>query len=174
MCPPDIYGKGKGLAKTHSAFVPFFVQEVRRLGGKVFYYGDGTNTRSWVHIDDLMRVYLKVVEAAAAGNAIEYFDANGYFFAGTQEHSQLDVARVAAKLLYEKGVVADLEPTQISLGELDAMLRIRGFENLGRYLFASNSRTRAERAERLFGYKAQALGLLECLEGDITDALKGS
>lgn len=71
MCPPDIYGKGKGLAKTHSAFVPMYVQEIQRLGGKVFYYGEGSNTRSWVHIDDLMRLYLKVVEAAVSGNTEE-------------------------------------------------------------------------------------------------------
>lgn len=68
MCPPDIYGKGKGLAKTWSAFVPLFIKDLTNLGGRVFYYGEGTNTRSWVHIDDLMAVYLKVVEAAVAGD----------------------------------------------------------------------------------------------------------
>lgn len=173
MCPPDIYGKGKGLAKTHSAFVPMYVQEIQRLGGKVFYYGGGSNTRSWVHIDDLMRLYLRVVEAAVSGNAEQCFNKNGYHFAATQEHSQLDVARIVGRNLFEKGVVADPEPSQISLEELDAMLKIPGYKKLARYLFASNSRTRAERAEGLFGYKGEAPGLLESLENDVLDAVKG-
>jgi len=171
MCPPDIYGKGKGLAKTHSAFVPIYVKEIKRLGGKVFYYGEGTNTRSWVHIDDLMRVYLKVVEAAVSGSAAEYFNENGYHFAATQEHSQLDVANAVGIIMHNQGAIADPRPSPVSLEQLDLMLKLPGFEKLARYLFASNSRTRAERAEGLYGYKGEAPGLLESLEGDVLDAL---
>lgn len=172
MCPPDVYGKGKGLAKTHSAFVPMYVKEIKRLGGEVFYYGEGTNTRSWVHIDDLMRVYLKVVEAAASGSAAEYFNENGYHFAATQEHSQLDVANAVGRIMHKQGAIADPRPSPISLEQLDVMLKLPGFEKLARYLFASNSRTRAERAERLYGYKGEAPGLLESLESDVLDVLK--
>ena len=172
MCPPDIYGKGKGLAKTHSALIPMYVREIQRLGGQVFYYGQGTNTRSWVHVDDLMRVYLKVVEAAASGCADEYFNNNGYHFAATQEHSQLDVANVVGRIMYQQGAIAEPKPSPISLEQLDALLKVPGYEKLARYLFASNSRTKAERAERLYGYKAEAPGLLESLEGDVLDALR--
>jgi nucleoside-diphosphate-sugar epimerase len=172
MCPPDIYGCGKGPGKKTSAYVPFFLDEISKLGGKVFYYGEGTNTRSWVHIDDVMRVFLKVVEAAAAGND-DYFNGNGYFFAGTQEHAHLDVAKVVGKILHAKGVVADPEPQPVSLEQLDSMLAYPGFESikLARYLFASNSRNRAERAKALFGYKAESPDLLETLEPDISDIL---
>lgn len=67
MCPPDIYGKGLGPGKTNSVFVSCLVSEVKKHGNRVFYYNEGTNTRSWVHITDLMQVYLKVIEAAVAG-----------------------------------------------------------------------------------------------------------
>lgn len=174
MCPPDIYGKGKGLVKTRSAFVPMFINEVQKLDGKVFYYGEGTNTRSWVHIDDLMKVYLKVVEAAASGETTEYFGNNGYYFAGTQEHSHLDVAKAAGIILQKQGVITDPEPVAISLEKLDSMLNIPGYPKLTRYLFASNSRTRAERAQELFEYKGTAPGLLDSLEADILAALNGS
>jgi hypothetical protein len=172
MCPPDIYGKGKGLAKTHSALVPMYIQEIQKLGGKVFYYREGGNLRSWVHIDDLMELYVKVVEAAAAGKAGECFNDNGYYFAATQEHSHLEVARVIDEVLHKKGVVEDPKPAPISLEEVDEMLRIPGYERLARYLFASNSRTRPERAEKLFGYKGETPGLLESLESEVVDALK--
>lgn len=172
MCPPDIYGKGKGLSKTHSALVPMYVQEIQNLGGKVFYYGEGENVRSWVHIDDLMGLYLKVVEAAAAGKAGECFNDNGYYFAATQEHSHLQVARVVGKVLHKQGVIEDPKPAPISLEEVDQMLKVPGYEKLARYMFTSNSRTRPERAEKLFGYKGEAPGLLESLESEVLDAVK--
>lgn len=173
MCPPDIYGKGKGLAKTHSVFAPMFIEEIKKSGGKVFYYDEGTNTRSWVHINDLMRVYLKVVEAAASGDGGEFgWNREGYYFAGTQEHSHHDVAKVMGETLHKLGVVGNPEPVQITLQQLDDMVIIPRFRPLARYLFASNSRTRAERAVNLFDYKAEAPSLLETLEADILDALK--
>lgn len=173
MCPPDIYGKGKGLVKTHSVFVPMLIEGTKNLGGRVFFYGEGTNTRSWVHMDDLMVLYLKVVEAAAAGDAHDYFNKNGYFFAGTQEHSHLEIATFTGSILFQQGVVSDPKPVQISLEELDASVKIPGYEHLkvGRYLFASNSRTRAERSRKLFGYEGRSPGLLESLESEILAAI---
>ena len=47
-------------------FFPTFWSEIKNVGTP-FYVGDGMNTRSWVHIEDLMTVYLKLVEAAVAG-----------------------------------------------------------------------------------------------------------
>lgn len=175
MCPPDIYGKGKGLSKTHSALIPLFVKEILNNGGKVAYCNEGTCTRSWVHIDDLMRLYLHVVEAAASGrNPEQYFNNNGYYFASTQEHSHIEVAKATAEVLHRHGVIQSAEPVQVSLEELDTMANIPGFPKLARYLFASNSRTRADRAEKSFGYKGEAPGLMACLEADVLDAVKGS
>ena len=66
MCPPDIYGPGRGPGRTQSSHIPAEWDEIRKIGHP-FYAGDGTNTKSWVHMEDLMMLYLKVVEAAAAG-----------------------------------------------------------------------------------------------------------
>jgi nucleoside-diphosphate-sugar epimerase len=173
MCPPDIYGRGKGLVKKNSALVPMYIKEIQNLGGAPFYYKEGTNTRSWVHIEDLMRLYLHVIEAAAS-DSTECFNDNGYYFAGTQEHSQMDVARATGAILARNGIIESKEPKEVGLEELDSMVNIPGFPRLARYLFASNSRTRAKRAEGLFGYKGEAPGLLETLEADILDTVKGA
>jgi hypothetical protein len=120
-----------------------------------------------------MMVYLKIVQAAAAVDAQDYFNKSGYFFAGTQEHSHLDIATVTGRILHQQGVVADPELQRISLEELDASVEIPGFEhlNVGRYLFASNPRTRTERAEKLFGYKGKSQGLLESLGSETLAAI---
>lgn len=173
MCPPDIYGTGTGLGKTSTIFTPVYINEIQKLDGKVFYYGEGSNTRSWVHIQDLMRVYLKVVEAAASGDGGGFgWNQEGYYFAGTQEHSQLDIANAVGSVLQRHGAILDAEPVQVSLEELDGMARHPRFGKIARYLFASNSRTRPERAEKLFGYRGEAPGLLEFLQGDVLEALQ--
>jgi nucleoside-diphosphate-sugar epimerase len=175
MCPPDIYGRGKGMVKTKSALIPMFVDESKKLGS-VFHYGEGTNTRSWVHIDDLMRLYSHVVEVAARNEQEEvsqYFGENGYHFASTQMHSHIEVARAVGKLLAERGVLKSPEPVQIDLRTLDGMANIPHFPKLARYLYASNSMTMASRAKKLWGYMGEGPGLLETLEADVVDALGG-
>lgn len=169
MCPPDIYGRGKGLANVHSALIPMFVEHVRTANdGRAFYLKDGLNTRSWVHIDDLMRLYLRVVEAAAT--PIQH-PAHEYYFAATQEWSPIELAKATAEVLYRNWVTWDPEPDQIGLDKLDSMANLPGFPRLARYLFASNSRTRPDRAERLFRYKGEASGLMEVLEQNVLDAV---
>ncbi|KAH7130259.1 NAD(P)-binding protein [Dendryphion nanum] len=167
ICPPDIYGKGLGLGKTESAFVTMYVQQIRRLGGKVIYYGQGENTRSWVHVRDLMRLYEFVVEAAVEGGGSATWGKEGYYFAGTQETSNLDIARATGEILKKHGVIENPEPVALPLDEIDALIDYPGYPLIARYLFAGNSRTRADRAKRLFGYEGREKTVLEALEEDI-------
>ncbi|KAF2475454.1 NAD(P)-binding protein [Lindgomyces ingoldianus] len=173
MCPPDIYGEGRGPLRSKSVFVPWFVDESKKQdgGGRTFYTGDGGNTRSWVHIDDLMMLYLKVVEAAVAGGTGADWGKEGYYFAGTQEVSQRDIAIAAGKILKKLGIIKNEEPFHASLDQIDTMCAERNYPGIARYLFASNSRTEAERAKKLFGYKPKAPTLLETLEDDILSAV---
>jgi NAD dependent epimerase/dehydratase family enzyme len=46
--------------------MPKFLNGIKKVGAP-FYVGEGTNTRSWVHIEDLIIVYMKLVEAAVSG-----------------------------------------------------------------------------------------------------------
>jgi nucleoside-diphosphate-sugar epimerase len=178
LCPPDIYGPGTGPGKTSSALLPMYVAEILKSPQKrAFYVCEGTNTRSWVHINDLTSLYLHVVEAAASPSTHppeKFFNRNGYYFAGTQEHSHIALATQVGRVLAEHGVIESAEPVEIGLEEVDRMARIwEKFPKLGRYLFAANSRTRAERAGGLWGYKGSEEGLMECVEGDVLAAVRG-
>lgn len=188
MCPPDIYGKGKGPGKTWSAFVPMYVDSVPKVNNRIFYYRDGANTRSWVHIDDLMTLYLHVVEAAVAGGGnaqwnrevrsppclpydCELLTSQGYYFAGTQEHSHIDVVSAIGKHLSAQGVIENGAPVAVDIKAIDSTVNVPWLPGLARYLWASNSRTRADRARKLFGYQGKAPGLLEVLEADVAHAI---
>ncbi|KAH7072569.1 NAD(P)-binding protein [Paraphoma chrysanthemicola] len=182
MCPPSIYGADLGLTRKSSVLIPLFVKEIKTLGA-AFYYKDGTNTRSWVHIKDVVRLYLHVVETAVSSldddnasiNPDRYFNANGYYFTATQEHDQLSLARAVGAILHAQGVVPSPDPRQITLQELDTMATgILDYPPMGRYLFASNSRTRADRAGQVWGYKGQEEGLFDGLEADVLKVLEES
>jgi len=62
-------------------------------------------------------------------------------------------------------------PKQLPAADVDFMISIAGYEApLGRYMFASNSRTVSDRAEKLFGYKAQHASVYESMEADVRAA----
>ncbi|ORY11751.1 NAD(P)-binding protein [Clohesyomyces aquaticus] len=174
VCPPDLYGEGKGTGRTRSVLVPWFFGEAKKQagGGRVFYTGDGTNTRSWVHIDDLMTIYVKLVKAAVSRDEGAGWGEKGYYFASSQEVSQIDLAKATGQILKKQGVIQNEEPIEVSLEHIDSMLQEINYSNISRYLFASNSRTRADRALRLFGYEPKAPTLMETLEADILSALE--
>jgi nucleoside-diphosphate-sugar epimerase len=71
ICSSGVYGKGRGLVRTQSLYMPDYYDEIVKLGA-AFYTGSGSNRRGWVHINDLMKVYLGLVDAAVqgGGNAV--------------------------------------------------------------------------------------------------------
>lgn len=85
---------------------------------------------------------------------------------------QIELARATGEILKKHGVIKDSEPMQVSMEQLDAMTSLPQFPRLPRYMFASNSRTRPHRAEKLWGYKGTAPRLLEYLEEDVLAAVK--
>ncbi|KAK4892309.1 hypothetical protein LTR27_009143 [Elasticomyces elasticus] len=167
VCPPDIYGPGRGPGGIRSVFFPMFVAEAKKVGA-TFYANDGSNGRSWVHIDDLMAVYMKVVEAAAKGGDGADWGKAGYYFASSQEVSQKDIAIEAGKLLHAHGLLNTAEPKKLTLKEISGLMEGHiYYPMIGTYLWASNSRTRSHRAEKLFGYKPSAPTIWETLEADL-------
>ncbi|KAK3708977.1 hypothetical protein LTR37_011141 [Vermiconidia calcicola] len=170
VCPPDIYGPGRGPGRTQSVYFPVFQKEIETVGAP-FYAGEGTNTRSWVHIEDLMTVYLKLVEAAVAGGGGADWGREGYYFAASQEASQIDIAKAVGGILESHGRIEDAEPKQLPLDTVRDMVSSWGIKDLGVYMFAANSRTRADRAAELFGYEPKAPSLWETMEADVLACL---
>ena len=96
----------------------------------------------------------------------------GYYFAGTQEVSHIEIARAAAKILHQHGIGKSPEPSEVSIEQIDTMVQHPTMPKLSRYLFASNSRTRPHRAQKLWAYEGAAPKLLDVLEEEVLDSLK--
>lgn len=96
----------------------------------------------------------------------------GYYFTSSQEASQIDLARATGKILQNHGRLEDAEPKQIPLDTVRGMFSERAVKDLGLYAFAANSRTRADRATKLFGYTPKAPDFWQSLEADLVAELK--
>ncbi|KAJ7905769.1 nucleoside-diphosphate-sugar epimerase [Mycena olivaceomarginata] len=168
MCPPDIYGKGHGPGITQSFMVPFFYDAILTRKS-AFYVDKGENTRSLVHIDDVMSLYVNVVEEAVASLETgtvkdECWGKNGFYFNSSSEISWKDAAIAVGKVMASLGLIESAEPKEITVEETRSMSGGSGFSL---YLFASNSRSRADRGRNVFGWKPTGPGFLEVMEADL-------
>lgn len=99
----------------------------------------------------------------------------GYYFASSQEISQVELAHRTGKILKSLGKIDSAEPREVPIQDVDAMLP--EFNSLlpgvATYLFAANSRMRPDRAKKVFGYSPSGQSLLdEWLEKDLRTSLE--
>lgn len=71
---------------------------------------------------------------------------DGHYFTSSQEASQLDIAKAAGKILKKHGLIQQEELKQVSIDQVDTMIKSRHYPSIGRHMFAANSRSKAERA----------------------------
>lgn len=96
----------------------------------------------------------------------------GYYFASSQEASQRDIAKAAGTVLKSHGIIETAEPKSVSLDQARGMMSEWGYSDIGTYMFAANSRTRAHRAQKVLGYEPKAPTLWEAMEADLLAAAK--
>lgn len=68
-------------------------------------------------------------------------------------------------------MIKSAEPQQISEEKINDTLAAWGMPELGTYMFAGNSRAKAERAKKELGWEPKAPALWDTVEADIDDAL---
>ncbi|KAK4505901.1 hypothetical protein PRZ48_003866 [Zasmidium cellare] len=174
VCPADIYGPGKGPGRNASVYFSNYVEQIRKLNITPFYAEDGGNAHGWVHLDDLMEVYVKLVEAAVSGGGTADWGVEGYYFVTAATHTQLEIAIATNKVLHKHNFITSSEPHEVSLETIKTTLAAPGRPHRGTYFFASNARTRADRAVKVLGWKPQSPDLMDILEEEVLTAWKSS
>lgn len=166
VCPPCIYGPGRGPDNQRSVQVYDYVTATLKRS-KGFLIAEGTNVWTQVHVQDLSEVYLALVTAALSpeGGKATWND-KGYYFAENGEFVWGDVGRQISKVAFEKKL--------INSDELDTIDK-EGADKLrpaGSYLWGTNSRCKAIRANKLFGWKPKQKTIPELLPEIIEDEAK--
>jgi nucleoside-diphosphate-sugar epimerase len=70
VCPPTIYGVGRGAGNQRSIQVPILARGVLQIG-EGFQVGHGKARWSNVHVHDLSSIYGRLIEEAVKGNAAD-------------------------------------------------------------------------------------------------------
>ena len=140
VSPSLIYGPGRG-AHRESVQVPRLVALARK-SGVARHVGRGENLWSNVHIDDLVDLYLRVLQNAPAGAS--YYAANG-------ETSMRLLCEAISRALGWDGRTQPMSKDE-AIAEFGA--------GPAAYSYGSNSRVRATRARRELGWSPQHDALL--------------
>jgi len=144
IAPTLIYGRGSGV-NPYSIQVPKMIALAKKHG-IAKHIGRGENIWSNVHIDDLVDLYLRVLDRAPAG---------AFYYAENGENSMHEVNSAISRVL---GFGGRTEP--MSIAEAAA----EWGDGAANYSFGSNSRVRATRARRELGWSPSRGTLLEDIE----------
>jgi nucleoside-diphosphate-sugar epimerase len=156
VCPPCIWGEGRGPDNQKSVQVYHMARETLKRGIG-FQVEEGNNLWTQVHVQDLSNVFLALVTAALEGGGKATWNDEGYYFAENGDFVWGDVARAIAKIAFEKKLINSPEVENVSTEKADELTAH------GSYLWGMNSRARAIRARKLFGWEPKQEGLFESL-----------
>jgi nucleoside-diphosphate-sugar epimerase len=139
ICPSMLYGTGRGL-KSDSEQIPRLIGLCKQLGAGA-YFGKGLNRYSNVHIDDLVNLYVLVLEKAPGGT---------FYFVESGHNSFKELATMISNALGLGGKTISLPVEQV----------IRQYGEYARLGLTSNSLISAVNARRL-GWSPKAPSLEE-------------
>ncbi|KAK2766066.1 hypothetical protein FQN54_007581 [Arachnomyces sp. PD_36] len=161
VCPPCIYGPGRGPGNTRSAQVYILTKEVlkRKKGIQV---GKGENIWHSVHVQDLSDLFLAVGEAAASGDGKATWGDEGYYFAENGPFEWGAIQRSVAESAFQKKLIPSAEP------DIFDEAKANSTASAGAYMWGTNSRGYAIRGRKLFGWSPTRPSLKE-LVPDIVD-----
>ncbi|TXC04536.1 hypothetical protein FocTR4_00000173, partial [Fusarium oxysporum f. sp. cubense] len=150
VCPPTIYGTGRGPANQRSRQIPGLTETTLEKGfGPII--GAGETEWDNVHVHDLSNLILLLSERAASSekqsDEQEIWGPKGYFFAENGKHKWSQISALIAKEAKKQGVIDSDETKVLDVDEAQKKL---GFQALS---WGLNSRGEAKRARKFLGWK---------------------
>ncbi|KAF1976773.1 NAD(P)-binding protein [Bimuria novae-zelandiae CBS 107.79] len=153
---PTIYGVGSGLFNHLTMQAPLLMRHALE-DGKARYVGDGAGEWNCVHVEDLAALYELLVVDFASGRRVAPVGERGIVFAGTGTFRWREVAEGIARAGKALGVLEEEVVESVSLEDA-AGKWMHGLTQPCELVFASNSRTRAEVAGEVLGWKTTRTG----------------
>ncbi|KAK3063982.1 hypothetical protein LTS18_011196 [Coniosporium uncinatum] len=154
VCPPTIYGPGRGPDNQRSDQIYKMAEAVMKRG-KGFYVGEGQNKWASIHVHDLSKMYMRLVEEAAAGGGKATYNEDGYYFTESAEFVWKDMAENVAKECKKQGFIKTDECESVSKDEADQIAPH------GAAKWGMNSRCRAVRGYQLLGWSPESKTVAE-------------
>ncbi|KAH9859851.1 hypothetical protein IAQ61_011633 [Plenodomus lingam] len=163
VCPPCIYGPGRGPGNQRSMQVEGYVKATLERS-KGFLVEEGANIWNQVHVQDLSELFVALIKAALSPNGGKAtWNDKGYYFAENGEFAWGDIAREIARCAFDKKLINSNELDTLDKDGANKLIAMGG------YLWGFNSRGRAIRARKLLDWKPTQKSALDLLP-EIIDA----
>lgn len=153
VCPPTIYGPGRGPDNTRSVQI-YRATESFLKHKKAYKVGKGENIWHYVHVHDLSNLYLLLGEAAVNGGPPATWNEQGYYLAENGSFVWGEVLQAIAKEAQKQGFLEDSKVESFSPDEADRL-----FDPLSKYLLGTNSRGASLRGKQLLGWRPSMPGI---------------
>ena len=162
VCPSLIYGRGRGPGNRRSMQAYELSRLVLERGAGFVVGGEGY---MWfhVHIYDLSRLYLSLLEAAVAGGAEASWNDEGYYLVENGEHGWDDLARAITNEAFMQGFIESAEADVLEGKEREKL------DAVGVALWNVESRAKAIRAAKLLGWRVRERSLMD----EVPDIVSG-
>ncbi|CAI6035800.1 unnamed protein product [Clonostachys chloroleuca] len=148
VCPPTIYGPGRGPGNQRSIQVPeLALHSLRR--GAVFTVGAGENVWNSIHVHDLSKLFLKLVEAAAQGGGQAEWGSSGFYFV---ENGDYSLKAIAERIVLEAKALGLPISDKVDILSAEESDKVWEFSS---WLLGTNSRCRANRARNVLGWRPE-------------------
>ncbi|KAL0072021.1 hypothetical protein AAF712_000944 [Marasmius tenuissimus] len=154
-------GRGTGPFSRTSVQIPALIRGTLKLK-QAPYIGKGLGLWNGVHVQDLIDLYMVLLEDARSENPKAPTGAEGYYFCATDSYQWKQLAEEVGKRLHAKGVIPTPEARPVTAEEeLDVFGAWSGFA------YASNSRSKAGKAYK-YGWKPKhhTTGLFDSIEAE--------
>lgn len=167
VMPPLIYGRGTGPFSRTSVQIPALIRGTLKLG-QAPYIGKGLGMWNGVHVQDLVDLYMMLMEDGLSGSPKAPTGAEGYYFCATDTYQWKELAAEVGKRLHAKGAISTPEARTVTAEEeADVFGAWSGFA------YASNSRSKAGKACTL-GWKPKhhTTGLFDSIDAEYEAVLE--
>ncbi|OJD35442.1 nucleoside-diphosphate-sugar epimerase [Diplodia corticola] len=154
LCPPTIYGPGRGPVSGRSRQV-YELAKITLQQKKGPIIGAGKTYWDNVHVHDLSDLFVLLAEAAATGHKDdkELWGEKGYFLVQNGEHVWGEVSKQITAEAAKEGYIPKNETFSLNK---DEAFKLAGFEALS---WGLNSRGKARRARKFLGWSPKAPSL---------------
>ena len=145
ICPPTIYGvgRGPGSQRGHQLYELARCTLEKKKGIQV---EAGKSRWTNIHVYDLSKCFLGLVESALRGGSKATWGKEGYYFTENGEHVWGEVAKMVAMEAHKQGFIPTDQVSIVTSGEANQLT------GRGAILWAANSRCKAIRARKLLGW----------------------
>ncbi|KXJ96292.1 hypothetical protein Micbo1qcDRAFT_229235 [Microdochium bolleyi] len=160
VCPPTIYGIGRGPINPKSRQVPMLIDSTFDEGLAPI-SGEGLTEWHSIHVYDLSALFVALAEHATtgkpSGNDSEIWGPKAYYLAEDGVFKWGDISKLVAKEAYKHGAIKSEETRQFSYEDATAK---------GKFDWVSwgqNSRGTARRARKYLGWEPRQPSLVETI-----------